>query len=109
VWVCEAGAFIVLKALAFRSRGENKDAYDLVYVLQNYGNRIDDVVSRLEPLLPSPSAQEALKILESDFAEIDHVGTMRVAEFLGDRQDEAIRADAAGAARSLLTLCRKNT
>jgi hypothetical protein len=34
VWVCEAGAFTVLKALAFRSRGENKDAYDLVYMLQ---------------------------------------------------------------------------
>jgi hypothetical protein len=108
VWVCEAGAFTVLKALAFRSRGENKDAYDLVYVLQNYGNRIDDVFQRLEPLLPSPSAQEALKILESDFSGIDRVGTMRVAEFLGDPQDEAIRADAGGAVRSLLALCRKS-
>ncbi len=29
IWVCDAGAFVVLKALAFRSRGENKDAYDL--------------------------------------------------------------------------------
>jgi len=76
-------------------------------VLQNCGNRIDDVFHRLEPLLPSPAAQEAVKILESDFSEIDHVGTMRVAEFLGDRQDEAIRADAAGAVRSLLALCRK--
>src|SRR5205085_2583013 len=26
VWVCEAGAFTVLKALAFEGRGENKDA-----------------------------------------------------------------------------------
>jgi hypothetical protein len=30
VWVCEAGAFTVLKALAFDGRGENKDAYDLI-------------------------------------------------------------------------------
>ena len=30
VWVCEAGAFTVLKALAFEGRGENKDAYDLI-------------------------------------------------------------------------------
>ena len=37
VWVCEAGAFTVLKALAFQGRGENKDAYDLIYTLQNYG------------------------------------------------------------------------
>ncbi|HVS36505.1 MAG TPA: hypothetical protein VMS17_13155 [Gemmataceae bacterium] len=33
LWVCEAGAFTVLKALAFHGRGENKDAYDLIYVL----------------------------------------------------------------------------
>ena len=30
--VCGPGAFVVLKALAFRRRGENKDAYDLVFV-----------------------------------------------------------------------------
>jgi hypothetical protein len=108
VWVCEAGAFIVLKALAFHSRGENKDAYDLVYVLQNYGTGVDDVFQRLQPLLSSPAAQRALTVLENDFSAIDHVGVMRVAEFLGDPQDEDIRADAAGAVRALLALCRKN-
>jgi predicted nucleotidyltransferase len=108
VWVCEAGAFTVLKALAFEGRGENKDAYDLVYVLQNYGDEIHDVFQRLEPLLSNPSTQRALAILERDFSGLDKVGTMRLAEFLGDPQDEAIRADAAGAVRSLLGLCRKN-
>ena len=43
VWVCGAGAFTVLKALAFRGRGENKDAYNLVYMLQNYGTGIEDI------------------------------------------------------------------
>jgi predicted nucleotidyltransferase len=107
--VCEAGAFTVLKALAFRGRGENKDAYDLVYMLQNYGSGIDDVFQRLQPLLTSPSAQLALTVLENDFSGIDFVGTMRVAEFLGDPQEETVRADAAGAVRSLLGLCRKTT
>lgn len=106
-WVCEAGAFTVLKALAFRGRGENKDAYDLVYLLQNYGSGIDDVFQRLKPLLTSPSTQLALTVLEDDFSGIDLVGTVRVAEFLGDPQDEMVRADAAGAVRSLLALCRK--
>ena len=32
--MCGPGAFVVLKALAFRDRGEPKDAYDLVYVLR---------------------------------------------------------------------------
>lgn len=51
IWVCEAGAFTVLKALAFHGRGENKDAYDLIYLLQNYGSGIDAVFQRLQPLL----------------------------------------------------------
>jgi predicted nucleotidyltransferase len=106
VWVCEAGAFIVLKALAFDGRGENKDAYDLVYVLQNYGSSLRDVFQRLQPLLASPAARRALAILERDFASLDSVGPRRVAEFLGDREDGVIRADAAGAARSLLRMCR---
>jgi hypothetical protein len=109
MWVCEAGAFTVLKALAFQGRGENKDAYDLVYLLQNYGNGIDDVFQRLKPLLTSPFAQRALRVLQDDFSRVDLVGTMRVAEFLGDPQDDTVRADAAGAVRSLLALCRKAT
>lgn len=44
MWVSGPGAFVVLKGLAFRLRGENKDAYDLVYVLLEYGNGLDDVV-----------------------------------------------------------------
>ena len=37
VWVCDAGAFVVLKSLAFDGRGENKDAYDPYYVIRNRG------------------------------------------------------------------------
>jgi hypothetical protein len=109
VWVCDAGAFTVLKALAFDGPGENKDAYDLVYLLQNYGDRIDDVFLRLRPLLGSRAAQQALRVLERDFSDVDAAGTRRTAEFLGDTQDETIRADAAGAVRSLLRLCGSNT
>ena len=36
VWVCGPGAFVVLKALAFKGRGENKDAYDLYYLVRNF-------------------------------------------------------------------------
>ncbi|MFN0195719.1 MAG: hypothetical protein ACKVT0_03185 [Planctomycetaceae bacterium] len=108
VWVCEAGAFTVLKAIAFRNRGENKDAYDLVYLLQNYGGGINDVYQRLEHLLENQFTQRALEILEHDFTKIDSVGVIRVAEFLGHQQDETIRADAAGAVRSLLRLCGKD-
>jgi hypothetical protein len=107
VWVCEAGAFTVLKALAFEGRGENKDAYDLIYLLQNYGRGIADVFEHLHPLLGRPSAQQAVAILERDFIGVESVGIVRFAEFLGNRDDETLRADAAGAARSLLAMCKK--
>ena len=109
LWVCEAGAFTILKALAFDGRGENKDAYDLIYLLQNYGSGIQDVFQRLKPLLKTQAAQRALIVLERDFTKVDSVGTIRVAEFLGDRDNETIRADAAGAVRSLLGLCNRNS
>jgi len=106
LWVCEAGAFTVLKALAFHGRGENKDAYDLVYVLQNYGDGIASVFERLEPLLPDDATQSALRILEEDFTNIDAVGPKRVADFLGDPSNEDIRADAAGLVGGLLKLIK---
>ncbi len=108
VWVCEAAAFMVLKALAFDGRGENKDAYDLIYMLQNYGHGVEDVFARLQPLLNAPPTQQALAILKRDFVGVDSVGILRLAEFLGDTQDANVRADASGAVRSLLGLCPKN-
>ena len=51
VWVCGPGAFVVLKALAFLGRGENKDAYDLYYLVRNFGVGVEDVAASLRPLL----------------------------------------------------------
>jgi hypothetical protein len=81
IWVCGPGAFVVLKALAFDSRGENKDASDLFDMIRNYGRGIEDVRSRLEPLLEEKETREALAILQRDFLSIDAVGPRRVAEF----------------------------
>ena len=65
--VCGAGAFMVLKALAFHIRGENKDAYDLFYLLRNYGRGVSDVAAQFRPFLPDASAVEALEYLQADF------------------------------------------
>ena len=69
----------MLKALAFDGRGENKDAYNLIYLLQNYGDGIEDVFRRLQPLLSTPFAEKALQVLRRHFAEVDSVGAKRVA------------------------------
>lgn len=103
VWVCGAGAYVVLKTLAFDSRGENKDAYDLFYIIRNYGSGVGDVFARLEPLLDDPEAQKALDILRRDFRDPESVGPRRVAEFIAGRPDDDIQADVVGFVAQLLS------
>jgi len=106
VYVCGPGAFVVLKALAFRKRGENKDAYDLYYHIRNYGSSVEDIAETLKPLLHEKEAKEAIKILNEDFTSNDSVGTVRVARFITGGTDEAIQAEMAGFVRNLLDLCK---
>lgn len=96
VWVCGPGAYVVLKALAFDDRGENKDAFDLYYMLRHYGSGVEDVVARSRPLLGDASARKALDVLRRDFCNNDDVGPCRVAQFHGGGADAEIQADVAG-------------
>ncbi len=107
VRVCGAGAFVVLKALAFHIRGENKDAYDLFYLLRNYGGGVSDVIGELRPLLLDESAVRALQYLRADFKNSESIGPRRVAEFLFGRPDADMQADAAGFVRQLLAECHQ--
>lgn len=106
IWVCGPGAFIVLKALAFLGRGENKDAYDLYYLIRNFGAGVGDVADCLRPLLGDEESQRALQVLRNDFLDHDALGPRRVAEFLQGRPDNDIQADVAGFMRALLESCR---
>lgn len=105
VWVSGPGAYVVLKSLAFRDRGENKDAYDLYYLVRNYGDSVGDVVSRLMPLLHDLYAQQAIKVLKQDFQTPDSIGPRRVAEFILGTADDEIQADVVGFIRLLLDGC----
>lgn len=106
-WICGAGAFVVLKAFAFDGRGENKDAYDLYYVIRNYGAGVDDVVAKLQPLLADAETQKALGILRRDFLDPASVGPRRTSEFLTGGSDDVIQADVAGFVKQLLDKCAK--
>ncbi|MBI2929600.1 MAG: hypothetical protein HYY24_28385 [Verrucomicrobia bacterium] len=106
ICVCGAGAFVVLKALAFHIRGENKDAYDLFYLLRNYGRGVSDVAAELRPLLADASAAKAMGYLRGDFHDSDSTGPRRAADFLFGRPDEATQADAVGFVRQLLAECK---
>ncbi len=103
--VCGAGAFVILKALAFHLRGENKDAYDLFYLLRNYGLSVVEVADEVRSLLPDASARRGPEYLRADFLEPDSIGPRRIAEFLHGRPEATIQADAVGFVRELLRAC----
>lgn len=103
IWICGPAAFLVLKALAFDKRGENKDAYDLFYVMKYVGG-LADIVARLRSLLDSAEAKQALLILARDFRDRDGVGPKRVAEFLTGGPDDDIQADVVGLVVEILAM-----
>jgi len=96
IWVCGPGAYIILKALAFDSRGENKDAYDLFYVVRNFGGGFEDIIAHLRPLLANEYGEKTIEILKRDFSEPGLVGSVRVARFIFGRPDEDIQVEVAG-------------
>ncbi len=102
IWVCEAGAFIVLKALAVQGRGMNKDPYDLFYVLQNYEGGVPAVAARLRPLMDDTDARRAVQVLREEFKEHDGIGPVRAAKFLMGKPDDEMQADVLSYAQELL-------
>ena len=102
VWICGAGAFTVLKALAFGNRGDTKDAYDLAYVWRHLG--VDIVAEFLKPRLRNKCVNSALNTIRKDFATFDCIGPRRAAEFLYGRPDDETQADVVGMAIRLLDL-----
>ena len=107
VRVAGPGAFTVLKALSFRGRGEPKDAFDLFYVVRNYGNGVADVARALARLKGDRAAREALEILRVDFCKPDAIGPRRTANFLYGRDDDDTQADVVGVIELLLELVSK--
>ena len=101
VWVCGPAAFTVLKANAFRLRGANKDAYDLIYVWRAVG--IETIAHAMEPLLADPQVALALTTIKENFTVHDAPGPRRMAEFVMGGPDDNIQADVAGLAQSLLS------
>ncbi|MBI4953822.1 MAG: hypothetical protein HY908_17485 [Myxococcales bacterium] len=104
-WVCGPGAFVAMKALALRSRGENKDACDLAYLVRNHGAGVEAIATALHGLCAGAGAPEtalAVRYLDEDFATVDSIGPRRAAEFLFGGHDAAAAADAWGSVRDLI-------
>ena len=99
--ICGPSAFVAMKAVAFKNRGEPKDAYDLFYVLRHYPH-FTEIVDGYQSLLSGNGASCAaagLATLRQDFRTPDAVGTARAVEFAlgaGQQARDELRADVSG-------------
>lgn len=86
--------FTVLKVLAFQDRHHSKDAYDLVYTLNNYENgpKAAGEVAAQSTVCSETSVAVALGLLRERFESPDHDGPVAYANFLADRDDQEHKA-----------------
>ena len=101
--VCGPAAFVVSKALAYRGRASEKDAYDLVYMLKHYGESpLAEIVTRLRGFSEDKVAQEALAALAEDFSTDEHLGPRAAARFMTGEEDPELLQDAVTYVQALL-------
>jgi hypothetical protein len=96
VRVCGPAAFVVLKAIAFRNRGKEKDAYDLVYTMRNWFGGPEAVAERWRTFGDHPATLAALEVLRADFLTEQSVGPRSASRFLYGTVEVGYVADAVG-------------
>lgn len=100
--------YTVLKILAFQDRHENKDAYDLVFVLLNHadGPRVGGRTASFSPVADHPQTREALELLEARFGDASRDGPSAYSLFLASPDDEdekaRLRQEAVATVRAFL-------
>lgn len=83
-------SYTVLKILAFQDRHENKDSYDLIYCLLNFGEGPQEAGLRAAQSAIHGDGQvnDALHLLSERFADVDQDGPRAYGAFLADGGDE---------------------
>ncbi len=78
------------KGIALGERYKHKDAYDIVSVLDDYGNGISEIARLVKPFANEPLVGEALRVVAEKFRNERSEGPIWYSEFLGG--DGAVRA-----------------
>ncbi len=98
--VAEILPFIALKVNAFQNRHAHKDAYDIVYVLQNQPGGPEDAGRQMaaSPVVGTPFIRESIDLLRERFGEPGNDGPVAYARFgevTGDPDETARRSNVA--------------
>lgn len=87
-------SYTVLKILAFQDRHENKDSYDLIYCLLNFGAGPDEAgqTAANSAIRGEAQVKDALRLLSERFAAADQDGPHAYATFLADEGNDEEKA-----------------
>lgn len=84
-------SYTILKTLVFQDRHENKDAYDLIFCLLNYGDGPEDAAraAQRSPIRDDPQVIDGLRLLAERFETANHDGPHAYSAFLDDGDPDA--------------------
>lgn len=103
--VAGPGAYLAAKADALRNRAKNKDAYDVVWIVEAWPGGQRALAAELRGGNAwGPDLTSALEVLRQEFAGIDHAGAVKYGRFMARstaEQDQHARR-AVGALATLL-------
>lgn len=82
------------KGIALGDRYKHKDAYDIVSVLDHYGDGVNEVIRAFKPFLDETQIQESLKRLRNMFSNEKSEGPLLYADFLepADKEERKVFA-----------------
>jgi hypothetical protein len=105
-------SYTVLKILAFQDRHENKDSYDLIYCLLNFGKGPEEagLSAAHSAIRGDAQVEDALRLLSERFADADQDGPHAYGAFLADVGDDEetarLRQEAVAVVRAFLAAMR---
>ena len=86
VKVAGPAAYLAAKADALRRRTKNKDAYDVVWLVESWPGGQAELAReiRTAKIAGDPQFLEALRVLAEEFATLDSAGAVKYARFMGE-------------------------
>jgi len=82
--------FLVMKGMSIWARKEQKDAYDIYYIISHYPSGLDGLVKAFEPYKHYGLVKEGLGKIKSKFGGPENIGPVWVAEFMEIEDAEEI-------------------